>query len=268
MTLTSFRRSRAKYIAAALGLYVIFLFAAIPSTWLSWGLSRASHGAVHLYRSDGTLWRGTGELAIAVGQGDAVHFGRIKWRITPLRLLIGQVKIRLRPVDLADPTRVTLTIGIGKITLHEVSAAVPARLAALVYPPIALITPSGQAQISAKAVELTRENFRGEVAIVWQNAGSRFPNISGLGDYRLAISGKGDTASIALSTVRGDLALSGQGQWQIRGNGDLQLNGNIKPTARIGELEPLLQKLGPDRGGGLRTFSLKTRLPLTRLIGG
>jgi hypothetical protein len=267
MTYSQTRRTRVVYFAIAVGLYFLFLFATIPSGWLSWGLSRASGGAVHLYHAQGSLWRGTGDLAITLGPNDAVHLGRFNWKITPLRILIGQLKIRLRTVDFSDPSQATLTIGFRQYAFTDVNLALPARLATLAYPAAALMAPSGRLQITSKSFKLASKDLQGEAVIVWRNAGSGYPKISDLGDYRLTVTGKGENASLSLSTMRGVLAVAAHGQWQVGSSGDLQLNGSIKPTAQANELEPLLQRLGPDRGNGQRTFNVKTRLPVSKLMG-
>lgn len=94
----------------------------------------------------------------------------------------------------------------------------------------------------------------------WLNAGSGLSSVQPLGDFRLDITAVDKIANLKLTTLRGDLELTGQGQWQLR-TGQLQISGFALPRARVGELESLLRMLGHDEGGGKRTLNINTRLP-------
>jgi ABC-type cobalt transport system substrate-binding protein len=81
-----------------------------------------------------------------------------------------------------------------------------------------------------------------------------------LGDYRLEITGAEKNANLKLTTLRGDLEFTGQGQWQPQ-SGQVQINGSALPRARAGELESLLGMIGADQGSGKRALTINTRLP-------
>lgn len=107
---------------------------------------------------------------------------------------------------------------------------------------------------------VAQEKVDGTAALEWLNAGSGLSSVQPLGDYRLDITGAEKNANLKLTTLRGDLEFTGQGQWQPQ-TGQVQINGSALPRARPGELESLLKMIGADQGGGKRTLNINIRLP-------
>ncbi len=73
-----------------------------------------------------------------------------------------------------------------------------------------------------------------------------------LGDYRLQITGMGERAELKLATLRGDLRLTGGGEWRAAQPRIVQLRGLAEVAAERKDLEPLLQTMriagpGPSR---------------------
>jgi hypothetical protein len=106
--------------------------------------------------------------------------------------------------------------------------------------------------------------LEGGATLEWQSAGSSLSNVQPLGDYRLEIVGAGKTANLKLSTTRGALELTGQGQWEAQ-KGQIQFAGLAVPRERAAELEPLLRLLGEDQGNGKRTLVANTVIPFMKL---
>ena len=107
---------------------------------------------------------------------------------------------------------------------------------------------------------VTPEKVEGAAALEWLNAGSGLSSVQPLGDYRLEIAGAGKNTNLKLTTLRGDLEFTGQGQWQPQ-TGQIQINGSAAPRARASELGSLLNLIGVDQGGGKRALTINTRLP-------
>ena len=144
--------------------------------------------------------------------------------------------------------------------LKDTDIAVPASFIAQIYAPLSLISPQGKVRISTSELMVAPEKMQGNAVLEWQNAVSSLSSVQPLGDYRLGITGAGKTANLVLTTVRGDLEFTGQGQWQPQ-TGQVQINGSALPRARVSELESLLNLIGADQGGGKRALAVNARLP-------
>jgi hypothetical protein len=78
--------------------------------------------------------------------------------------------------------------------------------------------------------------------------------ITRVGDYRLQVTGNGDNAAIRLQTVRGDLRLSGDGQWRAAQPRVVQMRGVAEASPDRKDLEPLLTLLVGGGSGPSRQF--------------
>lgn len=247
-------RRLARYAGLGLALYVLFLIVMAPAGLLAWALARASNDAITLQAVTGTVWSGGGELILSRGQASSLGLGRGRWSVSPWWIVLGRVGVS---VDFTSPGTVLKAqgrIGLGGATLRNVEVRFPASLVPTVYPPATLAGPSGDVRIEAKRLVLARRNMAGEVVAVWQGAGTMVSNINPLGDYRMIATGQGDAFSLALTTDRGDLRLSGQGRWSLATR-KFEMKGNATPAQESkGALDPLLRLFGRDQGDGSRTF--------------
>jgi general secretion pathway protein N len=248
------------YVIFGLVFYLIFIIIETPASWLAWGLSYYTHNTVHLDPLSGSLWHGNGRLVINYPPSVPHDFGQTEWSINPLWLLTGRVQLSLE-TDATD-RKIKTTLGISKesFILNDTDAAFPAIFVSQLYPPAALIGPQGQVRLRTSNLVFGRQILEGNATLEWQGAGSSLSNVSPLGDYRLEIVGVGKTADLKLSTARGALELTGQGQWQLQ-NGQLHLNGSATPRERLTELEPLLKLFGGDQGNGKRQLVLSSHVP-------
>ncbi|MHB8348508.1 MAG: type II secretion system protein N, partial [Acidiferrobacterales bacterium] len=134
-----------------------------------------------------------------------------------------------------------------------------AQLISALYSPAALFSPAGRIQFNAKQFMVDSKNVSGGAVIQWHQAVSSLSSVRPLGDYRLSFDGHGQSAALRLETLSGDLAVSGQGAWQLN-SGQVQFSGFAKAAAHSAELEPLLRLFGPDSGGGQRKLTLNSNL--------
>ncbi len=155
----------------------------------------------------------------------------------------------------------------GRLTVEDLSATLPVNIAGLFYAPALFFAPTGTLELRSERLSLARDALAGEVRAQWRGAGGRFTGSKSLGDYRIDLNGEGERASLRLSTVSGDLNLSGRGEWRVSGNGELRFTGAAQPQGDAARLEPLLRAIGPDRGGGRRDLRFNTQMPLARLLG-
>lgn len=260
------RRRAALYVLAGFALYLAFLVVSAPAAWVAWALARSDQKAVALADPRGTLWRGEADL-YAGGPANMQRLGHIRWRALPLRLFLGRVALDVAVTGGALQGQLIVQRGPGRLALEDLNATVPGQLAGVFYAPALFFAPTGTIELRSANLSLARNGITGEAQALWRGAGGRFTGSTSLGDYRIDLSGQGERATIRLSTVRGDLALNGQGEWRVAGNGELRFAGSARPQGDAARLEPLLRALGPDRGGGRRDLRLETRLPLVQMIG-
>lgn len=255
------------YSVIGIILYSLFLIITLPASWLSWGLARASNNTMGLARASGSAWGGRGELYVHGGGTGAMSLGEVHWRTNPFWLLLGRLQVRFDAPGPGLKGSGLLRLARADIRVWDVQATMPAALARIAYAPVAFFAPTGNLQVKTNELVLSPNGLTGDAEVLWEGAGGRFTGVSHLGDYRLELNGRGNTASLKLATLRGSLHLVGQGQWNVTGNGEIRFTGTATPTAQQAELAPLLGTLGTDQGGGRRQLNFNSRAPLTQIMG-
>lgn len=240
--------------------YLLFLIIEMPASWFAWGLNRYTQGTVRLDPTAGSLWSGNGRLVVYYPPTKPHDFGKTEWSVNPFWLLAGRVQLSLQADHQDKQIKTTLGIARNSFVLSDTEAEFSASFAAQLYSPLSLISPQGKVRISAEGLTLAPDRMEGAATLEWLNAGSNLSSVQPLGDYRLEITGAEKNANLKLATLRGDLEFTGQGQWQPQ-TGQVQINGSALPRARAGELESLLNMIGPDQGSGRRRLNINTRLP-------
>lgn len=240
--------------------YLLFLIIELPATWFAWGLNRYTQGSVQIDPIAGSLWNGNGRLVIYYPPTTPHDLGQIKWKINPLWLLTGRAQVSLLTDHQDKRISTTLQLTRTSFRLQDTDIEFPAAFVGQLHAPLSLISPQGRVKISTSGLLFAPYKMEGTAMLEWLNAGSSLSSVQPLGDYRLDITGADKIANLRLTTLRGDLELTGQGQWQLL-TGQLQISGIALPLARVGELESLLKMIGHDEGGGKRTLNINTRLP-------
>jgi len=263
----STNRSRGlAYLGAVLCGYALFLLITLPAYWADWLVSSASHNAVRIQQPEGTLWGGSGNLVVqSVGQERMQT--RIAWSIQPLWLFTGKLQARLSSRDAGSPLNATLRIGYRHLSISDVDAAVPVSVLSAFNPAVDLVAPSGRLQITAQQATLTPAGLDGGIQLTWLGAGARMGGLNEVGDYRLVVNGRGPTAELRIETLRGDVGLTAQGEWQTQGEGLLRLNGNVTPGNREQNLRPLLTMLNIQNNNGQYNWTLINRFPAAKFFG-
>lgn len=254
-----------RYVGVGLLSYLIFLIVFLPASWLAWGAARLSQGTIHIGTPRGTVWYGRGELQLH-GVLGAQSLGELQWRVNPLWLVLGRLQLAVRGLGSPDGTA-ELQVARRRMQVESLQTTLPAQLAGLVYAPAGFFAPTGQLQVSAPALKLDADGLHGNAEVLWRGAGGRFTGDTSLGDYRIALEGRGETAAIKLDTVNGRLELAGTGQWRVAGDGEIRFTGHALPRSDAAQLEPLLNALGRNQGGGRRAISFVSRVPLLHLLG-
>jgi hypothetical protein len=253
-------------LGAGLGAYVLFALITLPAYWADWLLNRASQSAVRIQQPEGTLWSGAGNLVLQSAGQERLQT-RIAWELQPLWLFTGKLQARLNSPDSNTPLNATIRIGYRHLTILDVDATLPMSVFSAFNPAIDLVAPSGRLQISAQQATLTPAGLEGGLQLTWLDAGARMGGLNEIGDYRLVVTGRGPTAELRIETLRGDVAVAAQGEWQTQGEGLVRLSGSVSPGNREQSLGPLLAMLNAQNNNGQYSWTLTRRLPLALLFG-
>lgn len=194
--------------------------------------------------------------AMRLRDGSLLPTQTMHWNISFMPLLHGIVHARLQWGDQPPAEAAELSASRSSVDVEHLHVLLPASLLSETAPILKPAEFHGVLEIYSKHLVLTQNGAEGEAVVDWLHAGSALSSIAPLGDYRLAMDGRGGVISINLSTVRGALVLEGQGSW-IGARG-LEFQGKAHASAgneeRLGEL---LHHLGPERSPGVVTFNLR-----------
>lgn len=266
MSNMSFVKKAVGYVAFGLILYLIFAIATAPAAWVAEATNRFSNGSVTLVSPRGTFWSGSGELQAGVPATGTRSIGMLRWRVNPLWLFVGRAQLKL---ELDGPAKAEAHVRVSpwNRNVQDLSATIPAQLIPVVYPPAAFFAPVGTIEVKAPSIDVSRDGLVAVAEAQWRGAGGRFTGNAGIGDYRLELTGKGELASINVKTLQGDLDFSGNGQWRVLPDGDLQFNGSVMPRGDVAKHEALLRAMGRDLGNGRRNIRFSRRIPIVQQLG-
>jgi general secretion pathway protein N len=248
----AFRRRGARLVVLGVGAYLVFLLVNLPASWLGFALERSSRGALSLGEPAGTVWKGSGLLALRSG-GAFRGIADIEWRTNPLPLLTGRLSVVLSGAAPEAGLRASVSLGAGSVRFQNVEANAPAVLLEPLVPAAAFAKPEGRLRVLADSFEIGGGGAVGAASVEWLEAGVL--QTRQLGDYRLQITGMGERAELKLATMRGDLRLTGAGEWRAAQPRIVQLRGLAEVAAERKDLEPLLQTMRIAGPGPSRPFA-------------
>lgn len=254
------------YLAAGLLCTFLFVLATLPAYWIDWLLKRTASDNVRVQETTGTVWNGTGNLIVR-SLGQELLQTRLAWSVQPLWLATGKLQLRVSGQDSTAPLQATLRLGYRYLSIHNVDATLPASVAAVFHPAVSLVAPTGRLQIVTEQATLTPAGLQGKMQLTWLGAGAGMSGLSELGDYQLMVNGQGADAQLRIETLRGDVGVTAEGQWQTQGEGLLRLSGNVVPGSREQSLRPLLAMANTQNNNGQYRWTLNNRFPLTRVFG-
>ena len=243
---------------------VVALLAFAPATWVAAWVAERSGGRLVLADARGSVWHGSAVLVLGGGpdsRSAAQLPGRTSWRIVPRGLTL-QLRLR-QPCCIGDELVLLLRPGVGRLavqlqpgagTLGEWPAAWLAGLGA----PWNTLQLGGTLRLTSGGLSLDAAGGRwslvGQADLELHNLSSPLTTLDRLGSYRVHLdAADGRAPAFTLSTLDGDLLLSGSGQWtgsQLRFRGEAQ----AAPQAE-GELDNLLNFFGR-RQGALSLISI------------
>ena len=249
---STLRSPRAWAVAGALGGALLAALIWAPASWLASGVQSASAGKVLLQEARGTVWNGSARLVLAEGQGSRDHTAlptRLQWTLRPG--FSGLNMTLQSDCCTSTPMQAKVSPGWNAMTVQVQDSAIelPAELLAGLGTPWNTVALQGQLRLSTQSLQLQyragRAASQGLTRLEALAVSSRLSPLKPLGSYRLDIQG-GDSPRLNLSTLTGDLQLSGQGQWV---GSRLHFNGEASASPeREAALSNLLNILGRRQG--------------------
>lgn len=252
--IVALRRPGVRLAALGVGAYLVFLAVNLPAAWMGVALQRASAGALALGEPGGTVWKGRGVLAMRSGNAYA-RVAAIDWSCNPLSVFTGRLNLALSGSERETQLRARVSLGGAAVHFRNVEANVPAALLEAAIPAAAFAKPDGSLRVKAESVEIGKDSVRGAANAEWIDAGLSGMQAPRLGDYRLQITASGDRADLKLATLRGDLRLSGEGEWRASRPRVVQLRGTAEASAERKDLEPVLRLMGARGAGASQAFA-------------
>ena len=238
-------------------LLALALFA--PARWLADAVTRATGGQVQLVNARGTVWQGRADLLLTGGDGSrtqtALAQGLI-WRLRP-SLAGGMPAMALAiSAPCCTPAPLSATVvphwGGARVDLAAFSSRWPADLLSGLGTPWNTLRVEGELELQSDGMTVRldrgRVTLQGTLLLDALDIASRLSTLRPLGSYRLSLrtESEGNTANLALSTLRGDLLLQGSGQWV---GGRLRFRGEAEAAAgREVALTNLLNIMGKRQG--------------------
>ena len=223
-----------------------------PASWLASGVQSATDGQVQLQEARGTVWNGSARLVLTGGKDSRDHTSlptRLNWTLRPA--LTGASIALQSDCCTQTPVLAHLQPGWNAMTVKVSNSLIqlPADMLAGLGTPWNTVALQGQLRLSTEGLALQyqagRASSQGLTRLEALAVSSRLSPLKPLGSYRLDVQG-GDNARMNLSTLNGDLQLSGQGQWV---GSRLHFNGEASASPeREAALSNLLNILGRRQG--------------------
>jgi general secretion pathway protein N len=194
-----------------------------PARWLAHGVAQATGAQLQLVQPTGTVWHGSAQLVLSestAAQGQTHLPGRVQWEIRPS---LRGVQLALQaPCCLRQPWLWSVHPGWRslQIDIADIAATQPS-----VWPTAVLAglgTPWNTVQLQGDLALSTQQLSAQWLGGIWSVAGraqldaralsTSLTTLKPLGSYRLALVA-GTQPVLTVSTLEGNLHLSGSGQW-------------------------------------------------------
>lgn len=247
--------------AAAVGALAIVVPLA-PAAWLGAAIEARSGGRIVFAETQGTVWRGSSEVYVAAGGGEALLAarvpGRAAWRLSAWRLFTGTLDLTLADAAVLDrPLEIQLDRS-GASTIAPGRLRLPAEILVGLGAPWNTIRPGGAIELAWGTLHADAMALRGDIAASWTAAASSLCPVVPFGEYRLRASGVYDGARIELETLSGPMEMTGSGTiadgLRVRFRGHAQVRPGTD-AAVAGQLSGLISLLGlRDADGAVLNF--------------
>ena len=205
---------RTLLFAAALGALVLWR---MPATVLDRAVADATDGRLRLLDAHGTVWAGSGTFASLSGDGRAAQpWLQGRWHTEFGALATGRLGWRL---DERGKTVLQLRLMPSGVEIVRADLDAPLRALLDSIPhPLARAGWRGAARLETPGIRCDwRGACNGPARLQWSDAGVDLVPGRRFGDYELNATARGNSGSLDLRTLSGELRIDGQGGWNERG---------------------------------------------------
>lgn len=257
-------------VAAALAGALFIVITLAPASLLASRAASASDGRLALEDAAGTIWNGQADIVLHDGAPPgAAHAardggpeqpatgtrlpGRLTWRLSAWRLLIGAVDLTLSDPALLDAPLALRADAGGNATFAADRLRVPAAALQALGAPWNTIQPGGALLLEWDTLHLRAGALHGAWRIEWIDASSSLSPIVPFGHYRLQADGIFDGATLQLETLTGPMEMRGNGTIangrHLRFQGTAGVQAGTDPAIAT-QLSGLISLLGRRDGDG------------------
>jgi general secretion pathway protein N len=244
---------RASHIVFGLVFFLLFILLNAPAWLVGWALEKTINNQIVIKNSLGSLWSGKAsglQATIPAAQPIKIDLNNLTWSLQPLRLLQGELALRVAIDDKPVKFNGTVAIGFGATTLRDTRAEVSPQWLQEIVPALAFIKPDGKLQLTTDDFKLQKNNLTGKAQLEWRGAAVSLSSVNPLGDYRADIEAKGETADANITTLSGALKVNGKGSWSAKLGPRFSGTAQAEP-AQATNIDPLLKLMGkPAANGG------------------
>ena len=259
-------RNTALWVAAGTLLYGLFLLFYLPATTLADLVAKTTHDQIRIANSSGSAWNGRGQLMLQQPGRAPISLGGFAWDLRLPYLLLAKLRIDARLTDGPIAGDVSIQRTMGSLVLRSVKVKTDATQLAKLHPALNLANLRGEMILDASRIQFSHDGITGDTTLTWTGAGSDNFNLGNLGDYRLRVSGDTNPLRLELSTLKGDVVITGEGIWDTTKDGKLKLDIVLQTRGRQETIDPLLQSWASPLGQGRYRYTLDTTVHLPKLL--
>lgn len=248
-------KRRKYYLGIFLVAFLVTLVVLAPAALINAWAIRLTDGRLVLAGAHGTLWHGTATPVIQLKDAPPLRLGGVTWDVSLRALWRGKLLLRIRDEGAPQQAPAEIYVGPSQVELRNMHLELPAAAMGGLNPLLQAMSFQGRLAVSTSSLVLSSNGtITGSANATWQMAGSAFSPVNPFGSYQLDMKGAGDTVQVAISTLSGDLQLSGGGKWH---SGALAFHATASARgARKEAFSEMLHHLGPETSPGVFAFNL------------
>lgn len=206
----------------------------LPATLMDDLLARLSDGKLRIAATRGSLWHGSGLLAISDGQRQLRAIRTLDWRfgLAPETLGLDLV------LEEHQRPQADLRLGIGGLTVERLALDLPLDLiAASIAHPVARAGWRGRLVLASDGFSCDwRQTCEGALRVRWQDAGLDIVPERALGTHEIRFTALGSAFDIAVNTLEGDIRVAGAGR--LEPGGAFSFNGSVEGDPELVDRMP------------------------------
>lgn len=201
------------WMAIAVLASAVVMLTLLPAAWITPQFARQTRGHINLVDPAGSLWHGSATLMLAAGSDMSAATllpGRIEWHTAFWPLFTGRVRMVMRHSE-AMPDPITVDASLRSATVTPGAMAVPASLLSGLGAPFNTLDLQGDVRLAWSDWRSFNQEAFGQMTVTLNDVSSRVSLVKPLGSYRLLFQAQGASSTLDLTTLKGPLMLTGNG---------------------------------------------------------